>query len=139
MAFDDDKRVLVGILLFVRKVLEELVEGHVSYRDRELFAEVWNGEIRPRLDELAGRIEATRSDEDALWHRLQEHGLTGGQLRFKQARLAAVSGKGVKGKILDIINTILGSIPGADPIKEFKEFTEEAIEDPDAPLQTRYP
>lgn len=49
-----------------------------------------------------------------------------------------MSGKGVKGRILDIINIILGSIPGAGPSKEFKEFTEEAIDDPDAPLQARF-
>jgi hypothetical protein len=64
--------------------------------------------------------------------------LTGEQLTLKRARLAAVVKKGIPGKILDIINTILGSIPGAESIKEFKEFVEEDLDDPNASISASF-
>jgi hypothetical protein len=132
VAFEDDKKTLIDILAFVRNVLDELVADHVT-QDKELFQSAWSSEVRPRLGELIDRIGKIPSEDDPQGRELRDRGLTGQQLGLKRARLAAVSLKGIRKKILDIINTILGSIPGADPVKEFKEFVEESIDEPTAP------
>jgi len=127
MAFRDEKRTLIQILEYVGRLLEELLE--YIPEDRELFASAWYGEVKPRLQLLTNNINDIPDEYDSRWSEFQLRGLTGEQLRLKRARLAAVSKKGALGKILDLINSILGSIPGADPIKEFKELTEEVLED----------
>jgi hypothetical protein len=92
------------------------------------------------LQQLVIQIGSVLSPTDPRWIEIEQRGLSGEQLRLKRARLAAASKKGIRKKILDIINTILGSIPGADPIKEFKEFTEEALPDDDgnSPVSARF-
>jgi hypothetical protein len=137
MAFADDKKTLIEILKFVRTLLQELVDGRIT-EDKALFQSAWSSEVRPRLDQIISSL-ASASDEDSpLWRDIHDRGLTGEQLKLKRARLAAVSLKGIPKKILDIVNTILGSIPGADPIKEFKEFVEEALDDSDASIATSF-
>jgi hypothetical protein len=133
MAFDDDKKTLISILQFIQAALEELVSSHIT-DDKQLFQAAWNSEVKPRLEQLILDLQSTSGEDNPRWREIQNRGLTGEQLKLKRARLAAVSKKGIAGKILDIINTILGSIPGADPIKEFKEFAEEALDDPNASI-----
>jgi hypothetical protein len=90
------------------------------------------------LEQLIFDLQSTSGEDNPRWRDMQNRGLTGEQLKLKRARIAAVSKKGIPGKILDIINTILGSIPGADPIKEFKEFVEEGLDDPNASIATSF-
>jgi hypothetical protein len=137
MAFNDDKTTLIDILQFIRAVLNELVNSHIT-EDKPLFESAWNSEVRPRLEHLILDLQSTSGEDDPRWREIQNRGLTGEQLKLKRARLAAVSNKGILGKILDIINTILGSIPGADPIKEFKEFVEEGLDDPNASIAASF-
>ncbi len=137
MAFEDDKKTLSDILVFIRSVLDELVGGHIT-NDKELFQSAWTKEVRPRLDLLIGGLVDIQSDNDPRWNLFQYHGLTGEQLKLKRKRLAAVSATGIFKKILDIINTILGSIPGAEPVKEFKEFVEEGVDDPNASITASF-
>jgi len=94
--------------------------------------------VRPRLDQLIGGLGTIQNENDPRWSQIQDHGLTGEQLKLKRKRLAAVSATGIFKKILDIINTILGSIPGAEAVKEFKEFVEEGVDDPDASIAARF-
>jgi hypothetical protein len=137
MAFSDDKKVLIEILTFIREVLNELVESHIT-EDKPLFQSAWLLEVRPRLDELILQFESVSREESPLWREVQNCGLTGEQLKLKRTRLAAASLKGVTKRILDLINTILGSIPGAEPIKEFKEFAEDGLDDPNALLTASF-
>jgi hypothetical protein len=137
MPFNDDKETLIDILQFIRAVLDELVSSHIT-DDKQLFESAWNSEVRPRLEQLISDLQSTSGEDNPRWREIQDRGLTGEQLKLKRARLAAVSKKGIPGKILDIINTILGSIPGADPIKEFKEFVEEGLEDPNASIAASF-
>jgi hypothetical protein len=137
MAFEDDRNTLSDILRFVKRVLDELVTGRIS-EDKELFQSAWTAEVRPRLEGLIEGLGNIQNQNDTLWIQLQNHGLTGEQLKLKRKRLAAISAKGVLKRILDIINTILGSIPGAEPVKEFKEFVEEGIDDPNASIAARF-
>ena len=137
MAFSDDQKTLIEILSVIRSVLEELVNFRIT-EDQLLFQSAWLNEVRPRLDQLISEVQSTSGEANPYWRALQDRGLTGESLRLKRARLAAVSRKGILKKILDIINTILGSIPGADPIKEFKELAEEAVDDPNASVSQNF-
>jgi hypothetical protein len=137
MVFNDDKQTLISILNFIRNVLEELVSSHIT-EDKQLFQSAWTSEVRPRLDQLVLDLQSTTGEDNPRWREIQNRGLAGEQLKLKRARLAAVSKKGIPGKILDIINTILGSIPGADPIKEFKELVEEGLDDPNASIAASF-
>lgn len=102
-----------------------------------MFLSAWFKEVRPRFDLLIREIEAIPSEESSFWRRLRDHGFSDEQLRLKARRFRAVLGKGVLGKVLGIINTILSSIPGADPIREFKEIMEGAVEALDATIKPR--
>jgi hypothetical protein len=137
MVFNDDKQTLISILNFIRNVLEELVSSHIT-EDKQLFQSAWTSEVRPRLDQLVLDLQSTTGEDNPRWREIQNRGLAGEQLKLKRARLAAVSKKGIPGKILDIVNTILGSIPGADPIKEFKELVEEGLDDPNASIAASF-
>jgi hypothetical protein len=139
MPFQDDRATLAQILRFVEMLLNELVPQISPTEDGAQFAVAWNQEVRPALQDLIIRIETIPNPNDTRWLDLHQRGLDGEQLKLKRARLAAASKKGIRKKILDIINTILSSIPGADPIKEFKEFSEEALpDDPKATVVTRF-
>jgi hypothetical protein len=111
-----------------RDVLDELVEKKIT-EDKNLFRSAWTKEVRPRLEYLISRMGLISDENSSEWREFQDRGLTGEQLKLKRARLSAVSAKGIPKKILDIINTILGSIPGAEAVKEFKELVEEEISD----------
>jgi hypothetical protein len=137
MVFNDDKQTLISILNFIRNVLEELVSSHIT-EDKQLFQSAWTSEVRPRLDQLVLDLQSTTGEDNPRWREIQNRGLAGEQLKLKRARLAAVSKKRIPAKILDIINTILGSIPGADPIKEFKELVEEGLDDPNASVAASF-
>ena len=132
MSFADDRKTIVEILQFIERLLEELIPQ--LQEDRQLFQSAWFNEVQPILRQLIADINNIFDESDARWEEFKRRGLEGDQLKLKRARLAAASKKGLRKKILDIINSILGSIPGADPIKEFKELTEEGLEDiPDVP------
>lgn len=128
MPFTEDKGILIRILRDIRDILERVVRERIK-EDAELFISTWEKEVRPRLELLIREIEAIPSEESSFWRRLQDHGFSGEQLRLKATRFYAVLKKGPLGKILDIINTILSSIPGADPIREYKEIAEGAVDD----------
>ena len=135
MAFGDDKKTLTEILTFIRNVLNELVESHIT-EDKSLFQSAWSTEVRPHLDGLISQLQAVTGEESPTWQELRGRGLAGEQLKLKRARLAAASSKGITKRILDLINTILGSIPGADPVKEFKEFVEDGLDDLNASISS---
>jgi hypothetical protein len=137
MSFEDDKKMLIDVLTFIRNVLDELVQRHIT-EDKALFQSAWSAEVRPHLDELISQFRSTSQEESPFWRDLKNRGLTGEQLKLKRARLAAASAKGITKKILDLVNTLLGSIPGAEPIKEFKEFAEEGMDDLDAAMVARF-
>jgi hypothetical protein len=105
------------------------VSSHIT-RDKLLFQSAWTSEVRPRLDQLILDLQFTAGEDNPRWREIQSRGLTGEQLKLKRARLAAASLKRIPKKILDIINSILGSIPGAEPINEFKELVEDGLDDP---------
>jgi hypothetical protein len=139
MAFQEDRLTLVKILQFVESVLNDLVPQIPPNENGEQFGVAWNLEVRPALRELISRIEDMPDANDTRWREIQARGLSGEQLKLKRMRLAAASKKGWRKKILDLLNTILGSIPGADLVKEFKEFTEEALDDiPKAKIKSMF-
>ena len=139
MPFQGDRATLIQILQFVEKLLTELIVRIPPPEDQAQFQIAWSQEVQPKLRELIERIQSISGPNDRRWAGIQRHGLDGEQLKLKRARLAAASRKGIRKKILDIINTILSSIPGADLIKEFKELTEEALpEDQSATVATRF-
>src|ERR1700733_2522958 len=104
MAFDDDKKTLISILQFIQAVLEELVSSHIT-DDKQLFQAAWNSEVKPRLEQLILDLQSTSGEDNPRWREIQNRGLTGEQLKLKRAALAAVSKKGIAGKIIDIITT----------------------------------
>lgn len=133
MAFQDEKKTLLEILAFIRSVLDELILGHIT-EDKPLFQSAWTMEVRPHLDGLAAQYQAVASEATPEWQELKQHGLTGEQLKLKRARLKRASSSGILKRILDLINTILSSIPGAELVKEFKEFTEDGLDDENASI-----
>lgn len=133
--FDGVKESLIKILDFVRTLLEELLPSLTE--DRPLFESAWKNEVKPDLERLITSVR-DMGEGDQTWQDFKQRGLTGEQLKLKAARLAAASRKGLRGRILEIINTILGSIPGPDPIKEFKELTEEGLDDPNATVSASF-
>ncbi|MDP9049640.1 MAG: hypothetical protein M3O31_02815 [Acidobacteriota bacterium] len=137
MAFIDDKKVLIEILTFIRDVLNELVHSHIT-ENKSLFQSAWSLEVKPHLDELILQFQSISREESPFWRDLQNRGLTGEQLKLKRTRLAAASLKGLTKRVLDLINTILGSIPGAESIKEFKEFAEDGLDDPNASIAVSF-
>jgi hypothetical protein len=134
MPFTDEKATLIGILRTIQRILGRVAHEHIR-ADRDLFISAWEKEVGPTFDSLIREIEAIPSEENSLWRRLRDHGFSGEQLRLKATRFRAVLEKGVLGKILDIINTILSSIPGADPVREYKEIMEGAVETLDAVIK----
>lgn len=137
MAFKEDRKTLGSILTFTRKVLDELVAKHIK-EDKSLFQAAWKNEVKPKLEQLIQVIGAIPNEQVPQWRELQDRGLTGDQLKLKRARLAAAAKGKIFKKILNIINIILGSIPGAEAIKEFKEFAEEGIDDPNASISATF-
>jgi hypothetical protein len=136
-AFDADRETLISILNFVRDVLEELVEFRVR-EDRELFQSAWFNEVKPRLEELIRELVEMNSEDDPKWRQYVAHGLTGIQAKLKKRRLFSAWSTRIPKKILGIVNTILSSIPGADPVREFKELVEDGIEGSDEPIDTKF-
>ena len=133
MALEDDRKVIVSMLQFARDVLEEVVTGHIK-DDLELFQSAWLKEVKPELENLIANLSVIPYEADSRWIDLKQHGMTGEQLKLKRARLGSAALSGVLGKILKMLNILLGSIPGAEAAKEFKEYLEEAADDPNAQL-----
>lgn len=125
MPFVQDKKDLIAILRFVDALLEQIVR---TMSDPEkYYSNAWN-EVRPRFQTLIQEIETIPSENVDRWQEIYQRGLTGNQLRLKMSRLRnAVSGN-ILERILKILNSILGSIPGGDFAKEFKDMAEDEIQ-----------
>jgi hypothetical protein len=140
MALAEDKKTIIEILLFVGQLLDRLVKElpkRIPDNERQSFEIAWR-EVELRLREAISQIERIQSEENALWRTLRERGLTGAQLQLKRERLdnarkhTEKKRKGLWGRVLKLINSILGSlgvIPGIDQVKEFKEMIEDAQEE----------
>jgi hypothetical protein len=128
MPFTDDRGILIRLLQIIRDILERVTAERIA-EDKDLFLNTWFSEVKPGFQSLIQEIEAIPSEENSLWRTLHNHGFSGEQLRLKATRFFHVLEKGPLKKILDIINTILSSIPGADPIREYKELAEGAVDD----------
>jgi hypothetical protein len=135
MAFDDDKKILGEILGYTDKLLEELTNKVKTEQAR--FKSAWK-EVKASLQGLTTKMANISNEGDEYWGKLKENGLTGTQLTLKRALLVIAATNGV-GKILKLLNIILGSIPGADAIKEFKELLEDNLEDPEASVNAKFP
>jgi|SRR5579864_3481732 len=125
MPFVQDKKDIVAILRFVDALFEQIV---TTMNDPgKYYSNAWN-EVRPRIQTLIQQIETIPSENVDRWQEIHEKGLTGNQLRLKMSRLRnAISGN-ILDRILKILNSILGSIPGGEFAKEFKDMAEDEIE-----------
>jgi hypothetical protein len=82
---------------------------------------------------------------DPTWERLAEAGLTGKSLTLKRHYLAQAASGGFIKKFLKFLNGLLKSlisaIPGAEPVKELKDYIENFFDDvpePDSGLTTLF-
>jgi hypothetical protein len=134
MALRDDTKSLVEILAFVGELLARLVKELPADEQRS-FARAWQ-EVEFGLRRVIEEVDRIDSEQSMLWRVLHERGLTGPQLALKRERLdkarRTAEKTGIWGRVLKLINSILGSlsvIPGVDPVKEFKEMIEDTIEE----------
>lgn len=134
MALKEDTKTLVEILVFVAQLLERLVK-ELPGDEQHSFVGAWQ-EVEFGLRRIIEQIDRIDSEQSMLWRILQERGLTGSQLALKRERLDKARRKaektGIWGRVLKLINSILGSlsvIPGIDPVKEFKEMVEDTMEE----------
>jgi len=89
--------------------------------------------------------ESLRAENGPFYSFLRRVGLTGKSLKLKLNYLAEAATSGWLGKLLNLLNKFLGSlaggVPGAEPVKEFKEWLEGLVEDqsqPDQSVRTVY-
>lgn len=98
--------------------------GHQQGYDAEDWARAEN--------ELSGRLRT----ESGPFHRLLRRvGLAGKSLKLKLRQLAQAASKGIPAQVLKLLNKFLGSLAGATPpieaVKEFKEWLEDLVLEPD--------
>jgi hypothetical protein len=136
----DPRRILAHFVISVRDFIDELVRENRDPRGRPLFVEGLLEFMRPGWEEGRPIFESLAvAISDARLDRVQEHGLSGQQLRFKlevirylNQRYLAI-GKGILKKLLDAIDTLLKSIIKAaglgDAAEELKDFIKDSIDD----------
>jgi hypothetical protein len=141
-----DKDELRAFVYELRDLLGAIVEdSHLIPEDKaENVRRAWES-IQVRFRELIAGLDelnpqATAGDQDSQWVSLDEHGLTGDELRLKRRGFVGRMfswGRRINRpwlrSVLRWANTLLGSLaavfPPAASIKEFKESLENLIED----------
>lgn len=136
-----DRNDLKEFLDDTRSVIRQIVDArHVLFREdvRQLFVDSW-AEVEPEIESAMTLLQTSGAP---LEKRLGEAGLSGKQLKLKLTTFRRLLDQYKKRgtltlltKLLKSINRILGSLisamPGAEPIKEFKEAIEEELDDSD--------
>jgi hypothetical protein len=126
---EHDKEILIAIVKDIGEQLEIIVfkrKDLFRKEFRHLFPGPWD-DVKERI---AKAIHALEHD-NFNWEYVEGAGLVRDSLQFKRNMLTAAIGEGVVGRILKVINSILGSLSGALPIlegvKEYKEHVEAAV------------
>jgi hypothetical protein len=133
-----ERKQLREFLKDVRTLMREIVEEHhdlfrTDEETRQLFRAAWS-EVNPLFDTAISALNSNDYDGE-----LKRAGLTGNQLKLKLSGFRRAQDHfrlggwkvGPLKKVLDWINTILGSlsaIPGVEPIKELKEAIENNLD-----------
>jgi hypothetical protein len=129
----DDQKDLEGIVARIESLLARLVNEWSNLMPAQLHhvvGEAWP-DVHKQLQNVRYRI-SHGADENVL----RERGLTGTNLALKKSIFDWLWGSGIGNslrrdwfrKVLRYANSLLGSIPGAEIAKEFKEALEEAID-----------
>src|SRR5579863_2895910 len=144
MSFVGDKAALVGILQFTEKLFDHLIQ-RMPPEDRTRFQEAWNLEVRAQLHQVIATLNGVQSEQEPVWEKLAASGLTGRSLNLKRHYLATSASNGFLKKFLKFLNSLLQSlitgIPGAEPIKELKDYIEsffDEVPEPDNGLTTLF-
>ena len=81
--------------------------------------------------------ERLRTENGPFHSFLRRVGLAGKSLKLKLRYMADAAKGGLRGKLLKLLNAFLGSlaggVPGAEPIKELKEWLEDLVKDQKEP------
>ena len=124
-----DKRILITVVTDIRKQLAFIVlERRNLFRAefRQFFPGPWR-EVEGRLI----RAEKALATDDFNWEYVEGAGLVRDSLQFKRNMLDVAIKQGVVGRLLKIMNSILGSLtsvfPFLEAVKEYKEHVEAAI------------
>jgi hypothetical protein len=126
---EHDKRILITIVTDIRAQLEIIV-----FQRRDLFRKEFQPHFPGPWRDVEGRLtRAVNSLErdDFNWEYVENAGLVRDSLQFKRNMLTETIKEGVVGRLLKIINSILGSLstvfPFLEGVKEYKEHLEAAI------------
>lgn len=133
----DDKDKLLKFLERLEEVLK-----HIAYSQWLLGRRIMRNKIFDAFQGVQETIAKLRGKigdpSEELAERLKEAGLTGKQLDLKYQgfdkawrAFNAWGGMRLLKKLLDWIDIILGSIPGAEAVKEFKEVCEKEMDSTD--------
>jgi hypothetical protein len=129
MPFDRDKQTVLSILRFTESVLSHLIEHLPDAEGRDLFLRAWKEETWHELQGVIKQIDAM-SEDDRTHAALERAGLTAHSLKLKGHYLGKAARAGKRTLLLDLLNKFLGSLasgmPGAEPVKELKEWLEDA-------------
>lgn len=139
MPFPQDRLTLINILEFTDRVLQHYI-SQLPPDDKNRFLPAWTSEVRPELRAVIAQLQQIGSSDAESWRSLVRVGLTDASLALKRHYLAAAAQGGWRKRFLDLLNKFLGSlaagIPGAEPIKELKEWLEGLVEDQPEPDQS---
>lgn len=126
---EHDKRILISIVIDIREQLRIIVfERRELFRAeyRALFPGPWQ-DVEGRLAKAVHNLE----NDDFDWEYVEGAGLVRDSLQFKRGMLTEAMNQGVVGRLLKIVNSILGSLasvfPFLEAVKEYKEQVEAAV------------
>ena len=121
----------------IRMLRGKTVEEDIRRRAQEIYEERGREEGRELEDWLNAKGEFSEAvREDGWLHSLlRRAGLVGKSLKLKLQYLANAAMNGWGKRLLDLLNKFLGSLakgfPGAEQVKEFKEWLEGLLNEPD--------
>ena len=142
---EDPRATLRNYIETIRQFLDELITGNLDSKGAPLFHEAlvpsmriaWE-EALPLFPDLMDAIRSTDRPSRLSNEAIVSHGLWGAQLRFKLSVIRYLhdrylaSGKRTLRRLLEAIDTLLGSILAALPygegIKEIKEYLEHSLD-----------
>jgi hypothetical protein len=125
---ESDKKALKCLNFIEVKLRQIVFDEKEKFRQefRDDFPGPWN-EITQRFAEARKQIENDELD----WHYVEGVSLTSSVLIWKRDLLRKAVGTKVPRRILDIVNSFLGSLSGAIPvlefIKEYKDMVEACL------------